>query len=292
MPPLGCCSATARRCRSRRRRSTLRSCWRMCREPLRASAQTRLAGTGHRQPRLSPGREEPEAIHHQGGGQVGDGSAAAARSISIKRVKVDVPMKTPGAYLVTAQWTEGTRRASYCGLPTPSIVKKSIESGAYYFVADAVNGRRSPTRRCEFFGYRQQYAAGNRVRDRTQEFPSTTDADGQCSLDSKDRQRQLPWLATATNRRRPIRVSGVQRASGADNYYDAEYNERKGFFITDRPVYRPGQTVKFKLWLATAKYDLEGRRSSPTLAFAVRMQDPRGEKVDGEELPDRQIRRI
>ena len=29
-------------------------------------------------------------------------------------------------------------------------------------------------------------------------------------------------------------------------YYDQEYRQVKSFFVTDRPVYHPGQPVQFK----------------------------------------------
>ena len=31
---------------------------------------------------------------------------------------------------------------------------------------------------------------------------------------------------------------------------EREYDQNKAFAVTDRPVYRPGQTVKFKFWRA------------------------------------------
>ncbi len=37
--------------------------------------------------------------------------------------------------------------------------------------------------------------------------------------------------------------------------HDAEYNQRKTFLITDRPVYRPEQKVQFKFWVRHSQYD-------------------------------------
>jgi uncharacterized protein YfaS (alpha-2-macroglobulin family) len=38
---------------------------------------------------------------------------------------------------------------------------------------------------------------------------------------------------------------------------DYEYNAVKVFTITDRPVYRPNNKVKYKFWVRSAKYDME-----------------------------------
>src|SRR3712207_7075998 len=46
-------------------------------------------------------------------------------------------------------------------------------------------------------------------------------------------------------------------------YYDGEYNVTKAFGITDRPVYRPAQPVKYKFWVGQAKYDQPANEKSP-----------------------------
>ena len=65
----------------------------------------------------------------------------------------------------------------------------------------------------------------------------------------------------------------------SNRYYDPQYNQKKVFVITDRPVYRPGQTVKFKFWLGTAKYDQEGGSEFANQPFTVQLHNPRSEKV-------------
>jgi uncharacterized protein YfaS (alpha-2-macroglobulin family) len=61
--------------------------------------------------------------------------------------------------------------------------------------------------------------------------------------------------------------------------YDPEYNATKVFTITDRPVYRPEQTVKFKFWVRHAKYDQADTSSFANQPFPVRILNPRGDKV-------------
>ena len=53
----------------------------------------------------------------------------------------------------------------------------------------------------------------------------------------------------------------------------------KGYVITDRPVYRPGQAVKFKYWVNTAKYDQQGKSAFAGKSFTVRVTNQRNEKI-------------
>jgi len=51
------------------------------------------------------------------------------------------------------------------------------------------------------------------------------------------------------------------------------------FTITDRPVYRPGQPVKFKFWVRRAQYDQENTSDFANRDFTVEIQNPKGDKV-------------
>ena len=61
--------------------------------------------------------------------------------------------------------------------------------------------------------------------------------------------------------------------------YDAEYNQTKVFTITDRPVYRPEQTVQFKFWVGHAKYDQADTSAFAGQKFTVRSTIPRERSV-------------
>src|SRR5260370_38439382 len=61
--------------------------------------------------------------------------------------------------------------------------------------------------------------------------------------------------------------------------HDPEYNQTKIFAITDRPVYRPQQTVNFKLWVRHAKYDQADTSSFAKQPFTVLIQNPKGDKI-------------
>ncbi len=96
--------------------------------------------------------------------------------------------------------------------------------------------------------------------------------------------RRRPTLTNSHGSSRPPRRTGRFAYLGFTNvwypeYYDAEYNEVKSFAITDRPVYRPKQTVKFKFWVRHAKYDQPDISDFANQNLTVEIHDPAGEKV-------------
>ncbi|MBR5026247.1 MAG: hypothetical protein IKX48_14380, partial [Victivallales bacterium] len=56
-------------------------------------------------------------------------------------------------------------------------------------------------------------------------------------------------------------------------------NQTRAFFLTDRPVYRPGQKVEFKFWIAKSQYDYEGKSAAAGLMYNVEIRDPRGQVI-------------
>ena len=66
----------------------------------------------------------------------------------------------------------------------------------------------------------------------------------------------------------------------------------RSFTITDRPVYRPDQTVKYKFWVGYAKYDLPDTSAFAGRSFTVEIHNPKGEKVVSREQEGRRLRRV
>src|SRR5262249_27544958 len=159
----------------------------------------------------------------------------------------------PGAYLLTAQMAGGNQSRVIVWVSDTVIVKKQLEGKAYYYVADAVSGQPVDKAELEFFGWKQVQIKPNTPQWRvdTVAFNASTDADGQL-IKAQDKQpHEFSWLATATKAK--------DGQGGADrfaylgftnvwyhNIHDPEYNQTRVFTITDRPVYRPEQTVNFK----------------------------------------------
>ena len=205
-----------------------------------------------------------------------------------KRMTISTPLQTAGAYLVTAKLADGNTSKIILWLSDTAIVRKPMQDKSYYFVADAVTGAPIAKANVEFFAYRQRHVDGNDYRIDTKNFAEATDESGQVSLpvpdDNKDATaREYQWIATATTPGGRLAYVGFHNV-WTGRYHDAQYNEVKTFAITDRPVYRPGQAVQFKFWVAQAQYDAEDKSSFAHQAFAVEIHNPKGEKVYSETL--------
>jgi uncharacterized protein YfaS (alpha-2-macroglobulin family) len=198
-----------------------------------------------------------------------------------RRVDVKTPLKDAGAYLVTAQLAGGNVSRLIVWVADTAIVKKPLDKSILYYVADAVSGKPISGASLEFFGYRNEWVDDKNGRGhnefRSAEFNKTTDTNGQVFTSVQEQSDNHNWLITARagDRLAYLGFTGVWYPA----YYDEQYNETKVFLITDRPVYRPEQTVQFKFWVNQAKYDQEGNSPNAGQSFTVRIYNPKGEKV-------------
>ncbi len=202
-----------------------------------------------------------------------------------RRISVATTLQRPGAYLLVAKMNGGNTSRVVIWVADTVIAKRPLDQKTWFFVADAISGQPVAHANLEMFGFRQRYvegpggANGRYVVD-TLNFAEFTDADGQVILEGKDR-TDYTWLATATVEEGETKRFAYLGWSGLwfQQRYDQEYEATKAFGITDRPVYRPGHTVKFKTWVGHAKYDQQGDSPFAGQSIPVEIRDPRGEKV-------------
>ncbi|MFV1966909.1 MAG: MG2 domain-containing protein, partial [Pirellulaceae bacterium] len=201
-----------------------------------------------------------------------------------RRVTITTPLKEAGAYLLTARVQGGNASKIVVWVSDTAMVQKQLAPNSYYFVADAVTGAPIAKANVEFFGYRQERQ--NRGQNRgpyriiTTNFAERTDANGQVQLEMKpNAPRNFQWLVTARTPGGRFAYLGFRRVWGGE-FHDAEYNQVKTFCITDRPVYRPGQTTHFKFWVRHTQYDKDDVSQFAGQLFTVELYDPKGEKVE------------
>jgi len=195
-----------------------------------------------------------------------------------KRVTVTTPLQKPGAYLVKATVANGNTTYIVLWVADTAIVKKPLDKGTFYFVADAVTGKPIEKANLEFFGWRGEHTQPNKFQILTKNFSELSDADGQLVLKGDEEQTQYQWLTIARTQNGRFAYLGFH-GIWTGQYYDSEYNQTKVFTITDRPVYRPGQKVHFKFWVRHAKYDQEDVSDFAGQKFTVELHDPKGNKT-------------
>lgn len=198
-------------------------------------------------------------------------------------ITVKSPLTKAGAYLVTATLPGGHESRIILWLNDTVIVRKNRDEAAWFYVADAVTGKPLSGVTLDFFGYRQEWLDARRISLRsmnviTREFAAMTDGSGQVAPSQKDLEPGNQWLITATTDDGRLAFLGFSYI-WYGNYYDEAYNQRKVLGITDRPVYRPDQIVKFKFWIRHARYDQEDVSDYANQTFTVVIRNPQGEKV-------------
>ena len=204
------------------------------------------------------------------------------------RITVKTPLRNAGAYLLRAHMQDGNVSSIIIWINDTVIARKQLDKQAYFFVADAVTGRPLPKVNLEFFGYRQigtkwEKAIGRRYNVVTSAFELLTDPDGQLTPRPDDFNNDYQWLITATTSDGRLAYLGFSNVWHG-NYHDREYNQTKAFMISDRPVYRPNQPVRFKFWVRHAQYDMDDRSQFADRPFFVRIEDAKNEKVYEEML--------
>jgi uncharacterized protein YfaS (alpha-2-macroglobulin family) len=196
-----------------------------------------------------------------------------------ERITVTTPLEKPGAYLVTAQMKHGNTSRIIIWVADTVIVKKQLDHKALYYVADAVTGKPIDKANVEFFGWKQVQVKPNtnQFRVETINFAENTDKDGQIILGENRMPNQNQWVITARDKDRLAYLGFSHVWFG--QHYDPEYNQTKVFTMTDRPVYRPMQTVQFKFWVRHAKYDEPNTSDFAGKTFTVEIRDPKNEKI-------------
>ncbi len=219
-----------------------------------------------------------------------------------KRITVQTPLKAAGAYLLVGIMQGGNVSRILVWLSDTVIVRKQLKDAVYTYVADAATGQPIPNIKVDFFGYRQQWIKDNKYRLDIQQFPATADADGQVIIpttpNASDKapppvdpaapdhpaRLQLGHHRDRPRWRRPLGFAFIGFNSiWFQSYYDEydnQYNRTKAYIVTDRPVYRPGDKVQWKMWLGSNKYDEDAPRGQNKFAgqhATMQIQSPKGD---------------
>jgi len=216
-----------------------------------------------------------------------DGSHRYTESI------LQTPIDGLGAYLVSAYVQEppvddekragnplalGDSRAVVV-LTDLALVEKQARDGRLYFVANARTGEPVPEARVdvvEFWSeWKQRERKSYHYRDRWERI---TDGQG-LALDpppKRSQRGQMHLLVTAGDgESRRLAWGGMrwwQQYSPSPMQ-----NGTFAFCITDRPVYRPEQTVRYKVWVRNRREGVY--ENAPGRRYTVQVYDPRGNKV-------------
>jgi len=201
-----------------------------------------------------------------------------------KRITITTPLQKAGAYLLTATMEKGNTSRVVVWLADTVIVSKNLSQGACYFVADSRTGKPIPKANVEFFGYKRE-RIDSKVRGLvrkydiiTRNFAEFTDENGLLAMSEKQMTKGYQWLVMVRTDEGRLAFLDFARV-WYRSYKPGLLDSFKSISITDRPVYRPEQTVKFKCWVRQAKYDLGDEAPFAHQEFELTIKNPKGEKV-------------
>ncbi|MFO1064825.1 MAG: alpha-2-macroglobulin family protein [Pirellulales bacterium] len=159
-----------------------------------------------------------------------------------------------------------------------SIVRKNVEKGQWFYVADAITGKPLPGINLELFGYRHEnpQTPNGRPRVIVSNFAKKTGSDGQVYLDEKESLNGGQWMSIARSAEGRLSVIGMEGLWN-NGRLEQWFTQLKAYGVCDQPVHRPGDKLKAHFWLATAGYNPD-IASSPATATecTVQLMDPQG----------------
>jgi hypothetical protein len=192
-----------------------------------------------------------------------------------RRISITTPLRSAGAYLLTARVEGGNTSHIVVWVTDTVIVQNALSGGTMYYVTDAVTGSPIERANVEFFGYRYFRDKNRRQQVEISNFAERTNGNGIVVPDSKDLKQNHQYLViarTADGRLAHLGFRGLWTA----NYDLPQFAKTKAFCATDRPVYRPGQKLQFKFWIREADYGQDGSRYA-NRSYSVELRDPQGE---------------
>ena len=192
---------------------------------------------------------------------------------------VITPLQKPGAYFVTAKMQNGNEARIVLWIADTAISRKRIEDGTLYYVADSVSGKPVANANMEFFGWNQERVGQTpKYRIVTSRFADRTDANGMCIPNPQELDRQKSWLSIARTADGRLAYDGFDRIWVPAKLNANDYISVRVYSMTDRPVYRPDHTVKFRMWVRQPRYH-EDNALYAGEPYVLQIRNPKGDVV-------------
>ena len=187
--------------------------------------------------------------------------------------QVKAPIENVGAYAIVAS-VEGARFAQIAVISDLALLKKVDKNGAFVFVANAksgaaVQGAQVVVKEVWDYNPRRVDVAQGRSND-----AGFFDKKRASSANDGPQFEAFAWIGDR------YAMTG-QQGSYYYGYGNGDSDTRRALGTTDRPVYRPGQTVNFRQILTTRK----GGDWSPLVgaSVSVNVSNPKGENIFSKE---------
>ncbi len=206
-----------------------------------------------------------------------------------RRIVVESPLDEPGAWLVEAELDDGNVSTLLVWIADTVLIRKPAADGNLYLLQDAVDGSPVADADISLLGFefiqfdRQQGRPLQRGQRRTElrRQQLTSDQQGIAfhSLRGEGaHDANLQWMAVARTDDGRLAHLGFNRVWAGAQRTTPDRMQR-GYLVTDRPVYKPGQDLFIKAWLRTSGYGEGDAEPLADTAFTLTLRDPQGNEV-------------
>ncbi|MEP2777208.1 MAG: alpha-2-macroglobulin family protein [Luteolibacter sp.] len=196
--------------------------------------------------------------------------------------QLDLGKLEPGCYLLKSVMEGGNTSWIVVWVRDLVALKRNDDNAETFYLTDAESGQ-PVAGELEFFGVRTEYLQNAKGKRRfnvhTYRFTKETDAEGKLVLKKENEMwERSQWhvIAKAGDRRAYMSDEGFNWRSHGDR---TDYLAQKTMGITDRPVYKPGDTVHMKLWAGEARYDAAEVSAYAGKTADIEIHDGMNEKV-------------
>jgi uncharacterized protein YfaS (alpha-2-macroglobulin family) len=194
--------------------------------------------------------------------------------------KTSAPFAEPGAYIVEASADpKSTPSRVLVFITDIAIVHKNLPGKGLIYIADARTGQplaNHPVRVLETWAEYDQPKQKNRYHMISAIL--NTNQDGAIEYQRQEARHGSNVNAIVTDGPNRMAFSFFQNWSES-NYYDELFQQGpRNYVITDRPVYRPNTTVRFRVWVRTSR---DGRYDTPLhgTGVGIEIYDPKNSRV-------------
>ncbi len=214
--------------------------------------------------RVNPNSIASQLIARKGSKYLGEVAATWETALTPEekhrdtRKDITVPLDKAGAWWITGEIADGNTFHTLVWIVDSVLVQNDVGGKKQWWVADAASGVPVTDGKIEFFGYKMNHLERKNPQDRnmevrTKELDRATDADGKTMLKPGDLDENFQWLAIARNKGRAPAFFGFQP------HYIQEPQLENGnrditYGISDRPLYKPGDTAHLKFYLRDVGY--------------------------------------
>ena len=199
--------------------------------------------------------------------------------------EVATPLAEPGFYFIEAKVGDNhfSRQTIYIE-KTRIVLTESSQAEGYWQVLDAATGTPIPNAKCKVHirNFDDTNSKPGKPKINHSSFSATTDAEGFVQI-SKDKWKELRSNYILVETTAEGSLAFLESYLEVDRPYLERFNDRV-YGVTDRPVYKPGDTVKLRIWQTDAQFPSASQNSRAQKKTSFLMRNPKHEEVVKEEV--------